>query len=123
VHEAERLGAMRDALAGWRETAARRRAVRVALVGFVNRRRLEVAGEYLAYWRQYAAAMRADVGGLLSGGEDGGPMRPLSPMLAPRSAHQDRRLIRRMALLKGSIEVRGFGNWIGCMPMSSLICF
>jgi len=97
VHESQRLNAMSEALDGWRNAAARRRGIRTALVSFVNRRRLAVLSEYLTYWRQYAAAMRADGGGAW--------MDPSLPLVAPRSAHQDRRLIRRMALLKGSIEV------------------
>jgi hypothetical protein len=41
-----------------------------------------------------------------SGGAGGdGRASPLPALLAPRSAHQDRRLIRRMALMQGAIEV------------------
>jgi hypothetical protein len=101
-HEAARLDLMAGALAAWRARAARLRGVRASLVAFVNRRRLDALAEYLSYWREYAAAMRA-----APAFPPGSPIAALlPPMLSPRSAHQDRRLLRRMALLQGGIEVR-----------------
>jgi hypothetical protein len=97
VHDAELLEVMAGAFDAWATRAARRRGVRDALISFVGARRRAALCEYLGYWRQYAAAMRTDVGAM-----GGAP----PALLAPRSAHHDRRLIRRMALLRGSVEVR-----------------
>jgi hypothetical protein len=96
VHAAGEAELLASALAAWAGRAARRRGVREGLISFVDARRRAALGEYLEYWRQYAAAMRADAGAL-SGA--------LPALLAPRSAHQDRRLVRRMALLRGGVEV------------------
>ncbi|KIZ03974.1 hypothetical protein MNEG_3976 [Monoraphidium neglectum] len=70
--------------------------------------------------------MRAEVPPSPSGGAGGdGRASPLPALLAPRSAHQDRRLIRRMALMQGAIEVDrgsddGEASLLAGLPASDL---
>lgn len=79
-------------LTGWRERTAVRISVRAHVVDFVNRRRLSCLSDYFTVWQQFTAAMKSD-------------LNPASPLLGPRSGKQDRRLIRRMAAMRGSPEV------------------
>ena len=114
AHEAAIHDALAGALDAWRARAAARHGARAALAAFVVRRRLEALAEYFEFWRQYAAAMRAGPATLILTHDDAGggglgplddPSARLSPMLSPRTAHLDRRLVRRMALLRGGVDV------------------
>ncbi len=55
-------------------------------------RRRRVLQEVLLVWQQYVQAMKLDVD-------------PESPFASPRSAKQNRRLVKRMAVMMGSTEV------------------
>lgn len=123
VAQHEACEALAAALQGWREHAAQQAALRSCVAAFVNRRRLACLSEHLTLWSQYAAAMRASGAPLIAASPaaaaaamQSAPVSPAgllpvtggsaSPLLGPRSAHQDRHLARRMvALAGGAAEV------------------
>jgi hypothetical protein len=85
-------------MSSWRFRAAARASLRIGLAAFIQQRRLACLADYLTTWQQYTVAMRPDSALHLP---------PGSPVLSPRSARQDRRLMRRMAVMGGGLEVGG----------------